>query len=51
MRMDTNDCSDGKIAGGLLGGGLAGCCDVEEKIVGGQFHYWWFNDRVCRDGG
>ena len=23
--VDTNDCSDGTVVGGLLGGGLAGC--------------------------
>ena len=34
--VDTNDCSEGTIAGGLLGGGLAGL-DLVEKTVGGQF--------------
>ena len=32
---DTNDCTDGKIAGGLLGGGAACCIYQEEK------DRWW----------
>ena len=37
IEFDNNDCTDGKIAGGLVGGGL-GAAISKEMDVGGQFH-------------